>query len=93
MALKCDSLANLSPCQPCEEQVTFLIQLQSMLGSVKKKGRFFVPFDKLVAAVDGWTYLRQLVNIRRQLEERVTVDMVVITEKSVFNIRLKIIAI
>jgi len=64
-----------------------------MLGSVKKKGRFFVPFDKLVAAVDGWTYLRQLVNIRRQLEERVTVDMVVITEKSVFNIRLKIIAI
>jgi len=64
-----------------------------MLGSVKKKGRFLVPFDKLVAALDGWTYLRQRVNIRRQLEESVTIDIAVITEKSVFNIRLKIIAI
>jgi len=34
-----------------------------------------------------------LVNIRRKLEESVTLDRVVITEKSVFNNRLKIIAI
>jgi len=64
-----------------------------MLGSVIKKGRLFVPLDKLVAALDGWTYLKQLVNIRRQLEESVTLDIVVITEKSVFKNRLKIIAI
>jgi len=64
-----------------------------MLGSVIKKGRLHVPFDKLVAALDGWTYLKQLINIRRQLEESVTLDIVVITEKSVFNNRLQIIAI
>jgi hypothetical protein len=53
-----------------------------MLGSVIKKGRLLVPFDKLVAALDGWTYLKQLVvKIRRQLEESVTLDIVVITEK------------
>jgi len=37
----------------------------------------------LAAALDGWTYLKQLVvNIRRQLEESVTIDIVVITEKT-----------
>ena len=64
-----------------------------MLGNVIKKGRLLVPFDKLVAALDGWTYLKQLVvNIRRKVEESVTLDRVVITEKSVFNNKLKIIA-
>jgi hypothetical protein len=48
----------------------------------------------LVAALDGWTYLKQLVvNSRRQLEESITFDIVEITEKSVFNNRSKIIAI
>ena len=64
-----------------------------MLGNVIKKGRLLVPFDKLVAALDGWTYLKQLVvNIRRKVEESVTLDRVVIKEKSVFNNKLKIIA-
>jgi hypothetical protein len=65
-----------------------------MLGSVIRKWRLLVPFDMLIAALDGWTKLKQLViNIRRQLEDSVTLDIVVITEKSVFNNRLKIIAI
>jgi hypothetical protein len=63
-----------------------------MLGNVIKKGRLLVPFDKLVAALDGWPYLKQLVNIRRQLEDSATLDKVMITETSVFNNRLKVIA-
>jgi hypothetical protein len=51
-----------------------------MLGSFIKKGRLLAPFDKLVDALDAWTYLTQLVNIRRQLEENVTLDIVVTTE-------------
>jgi hypothetical protein len=54
-----------------------------------------VPFDKFVAAVDGLTYLKQLVNIRRQhwRGELVTHNIVVIIKQSVFNKRIKIIAI